>query len=37
VAFTSLASPTGEHPWATSDPAELAELHGDHDLDEGTL
>ncbi len=37
VAFTSLASPTGEHPWATSDPAELAELHGDHDLDDGTL
>ncbi len=29
VAFKSLASPAAEHPLATSDPAELAELHDD--------
>jgi type IV secretory pathway VirB4 component len=34
VAFTSLASPSVEHPVVTSDPAELAELHGDHDPDD---
>ena len=33
VAFKSLASPSTEHALATSDPAELAELHGDHDPD----
>ena len=35
VAFKSLASPSTEHPVVTSDPAELAELHGDHDPDDG--
>jgi hypothetical protein len=35
VAFKSLASPTGEHPVVTSDPAELAELHPDPDPDDG--
>ncbi len=34
VAFTSLASLSIEHPVATSDPAELAELHGEHDPDD---
>jgi type IV secretory pathway VirB4 component len=34
VAFTSLASPLVEHPVVTSDPAELAELHDDHDPDD---
>ncbi len=29
VAFKSLASPSAEHPVVTSDPAELAELHGE--------
>src|SRR6266498_3525083 len=35
VAFKSLASPSTEHALATSDPAELAELHGDQDPDDG--
>ena len=34
VAFKSLASPSTEHALATSDPAELAELHGDQDPDD---
>jgi hypothetical protein len=34
VAFKSLASPS-ERPEVTSDPAELAELHDDHDPDDG--
>lgn len=34
VAFKSLASPSAEHPWVTSDPAELTELHDDHNPDD---